>query len=53
MQVRKPDEVIIVINPPDDPTRGCVEELLPELSFNVKILTGPGGVGSARSIGGR
>jgi len=51
MQVRKPDEVIIVINPPDDPTRGCVEELLPELSFNVKILTGPGGVGSARSIG--
>jgi FkbM family methyltransferase len=51
MQVRKPDEVIIVINPPDDPTRECVEELLPELSFNVKILTGPGGVGSARGIG--
>jgi glycosyltransferase involved in cell wall biosynthesis len=51
MQVRKPDEVIIVIDPPDDPTRRCVEELLPELSFKIKILTGPGGVGSARSIG--
>jgi glycosyltransferase involved in cell wall biosynthesis len=50
-QVRKPDEVIIVINPPEDPTFVHVKELSYKLSLPIKILLSSEGVGSARNIG--
>jgi glycosyltransferase involved in cell wall biosynthesis len=51
MQIRKPDEVIIVIDSPEDPTFMYVKELSRKLSLPIRIFSGSVGVGSARNIG--
>jgi glycosyltransferase involved in cell wall biosynthesis len=51
MQIRKPDEVIIIINPPGDPTFMHVKELSYKLSLPIRILLGSESVGNARNMG--
>jgi len=50
-QVRKPDEIIIVIDTPEDPTFVYVKELSYKLSLPIRIFLGSEGVGNARNIG--
>jgi glycosyltransferase involved in cell wall biosynthesis len=50
-QVRKPDEIIIVIDTPEDPTFVYVKELSYKLSLPIRIFLGSEGVGDARNIG--
>ncbi len=51
MQIRKPDEVIIIIDTPGDPTFMHVKELSYKLSLPIRILLGSKGVGNARNRG--
>jgi glycosyltransferase involved in cell wall biosynthesis len=51
MQIRKPDEVIIIIDTPGDPTFMLVKELSYKLSLPIRILLGSEGVGNARNMG--